>query len=359
MDLSIVAKVCLDGRHDGPTAVGSVLKMLHDRIVILFPPSERLVAEKAFHTIGAPVERVEEEAGFRKLEGACRVSAGQSITTVGIEAHIDWRQPFVRPMQRLRSARARVGRPTFFSGGFRALKRRQAVLIGKVSVAASGHGHCRGHCRGATPADRGSGIGVREDAVAVARRRTGNVDSNAQNKQTMSKKNGDQKQCGIAGIVVYRSSQRVVLSETRDASLVEGKEWKPPPSQNTRRDSDWPPGRRVCLLSRTRLEMWLERCIALGGVAGGALQVSNAQFNVDISISTTVNRLPTDCQHFSSFHLCNCHLPDTCVSPLCPSAPGKSGITICNHGDSAEFSTISMQQSWQCCAAAASKRVEG
>lgn len=138
---------------------------------------------------------------------------------------------------------------------------------------------------------RGSGIGggVREDAVAVARRRTGNVDRNAQNKQTMSKKNGDQKQCGIAGIVVYRSSQRVVLSETRDASLVEGKEWKPPPSQNTRRDSDWPPGRRVCLLSRTRLEMRLERCIALGGVAGGALQVSNAQFNVDISISTTVN----------------------------------------------------------------------
>lgn len=159
MDLSIVAKVCLDGRHDSPTAVGSVLKMLHDRIVILFPPSERLAAEKAFHTIGAPVERVEEEAGFRKLEGACRVSAGQSITTVGIEAHIDWRQPFVRPMQRLGSARARVGRPTFPSGELRALKRRQAVLIGKVSVAASGHGHCCGHCRGATPADRGSGGG--------------------------------------------------------------------------------------------------------------------------------------------------------------------------------------------------------
>lgn len=157
MDLSIVAKVCLDGRHDCPAAVGSVLKMLHDRIVILFPPSERLAAEKAFDAIGTPIERVEEEAGFRKLDGACRVSAGQSITTVGIEAHIDWREPFVRPMLRLGRARARVGRSTFPSGRLRALKGRQAVLVGKVSVAASGHGHSRRHCRGATPAGRGSG----------------------------------------------------------------------------------------------------------------------------------------------------------------------------------------------------------
>lgn len=68
------------------------------------------------------------------------------------------------------------------------------------------------------------------------------------------------------GSWVCRSSQMVVLSETRDAGLVEGKEWKPPPaSQNTRRDTDWPAGRRVCLLSRTRLEMRLERCNALGG----------------------------------------------------------------------------------------------
>lgn len=225
MELSIVAKICLDGRHDCPAAIGSVLEMLHDRIVILFPPSEGLAAEKAFDAIGTPIERVEEEAGFRKLDGTCRVSAGQSITTVSIEAHSDWRQPFVRPMQRLGGARARVGRPAFPSGGLRALKGQQAVLVGKVSVAASGHGHCRGHCRSATPEGRGSGEGVGWQgrlaktgtrcavAVAVARRRTGNVDSNAQNKQTMSKKMETKHNAESPGSWVCRSSQMVVLVE--------------------------------------------------------------------------------------------------------------------------------------------------
>lgn len=240
MDLSIVAKVCLDGRHDCPAAVGSVLKMLHDRIVILFPPSQGLAAEKAFDAIGAPIERVEEEAGFRKLDGTCRVSACRSITTVGIEAHIDWREPFVRPVLRLGRARARVGRSTFPSGRLRALKGRQAVLVGKVSVAASGHGHSRRHCRGATPADRGSGgVGKggwrrRGHAAARSRSRGGGREMSIAMLRTSRpcpKKNGDQNQCGIAGIVGVPFVAMVVLSETRDAGLVEGERMEATTSQ--------------------------------------------------------------------------------------------------------------------------------
>jgi len=71
MDLSKVANVCLDGRHDCPATLRGVLKMLLERIVVLFPASERLAAEKTFNTIGAPVKWVEEKAGFRKLDGTC------------------------------------------------------------------------------------------------------------------------------------------------------------------------------------------------------------------------------------------------------------------------------------------------
>jgi hypothetical protein len=72
MDLSIVANVCLDGRQDCPATLGGVLKMLLERIVVLFPAGKRLAAEKTFDTIGTAVKRVEEEAGFRKLDGTCQ-----------------------------------------------------------------------------------------------------------------------------------------------------------------------------------------------------------------------------------------------------------------------------------------------
>ena len=72
MDLSVVAQVGLDGRHDCPAALGSVLDVLLQRVVALFPTIEGLAAEKAHDIVGVAGVRLEEESGFGKLFGTCQ-----------------------------------------------------------------------------------------------------------------------------------------------------------------------------------------------------------------------------------------------------------------------------------------------
>lgn len=84
--------------------------MLLQRLVIGFPPIERLVAEKTNDVVGATGKRFEEEASPGKLRGA---SVGAVAPPWGQNTHIDRRKGLVWPLHNFWGARARVGRSTF------------------------------------------------------------------------------------------------------------------------------------------------------------------------------------------------------------------------------------------------------
>lgn len=87
MHLSIVAQVGLDGRRPPqlPNHTRGVLKMLLERIVVLFPASERLVAEKHSTLSGLPSDGSNKKPLLARL--TVRVSPSH-ITTTRALAHI-------------------------------------------------------------------------------------------------------------------------------------------------------------------------------------------------------------------------------------------------------------------------------
>lgn len=69
MHLRVVSMLRLDGGNDRPATVGHMFQVFGQRVVVLFPPIEMLVAQETDHIVGARGRWLEDESGLSELRG--------------------------------------------------------------------------------------------------------------------------------------------------------------------------------------------------------------------------------------------------------------------------------------------------
>lgn len=130
MYLPIASQPGFNCCHQRPPACWRVFQVLLQRVVVRFPPIERLCAEEADHIIRALGMRLEEESGFGELGVQC-ISKVSSAAVKGNANYLDRRQRLVRPDQSLGDSA--------LCNGLRTSKRGETVLVNKVLLVNASH----------------------------------------------------------------------------------------------------------------------------------------------------------------------------------------------------------------------------